>query len=140
MFSKFEEKEKNNYIFFEGQIYDAYSLLINILEKAKQNIIIMENYIDKRLLDILSKTKKKVTLITGNIEKMAIEKYKRQYNNITISIKNNFHDRFIIIDEEVLYHCGASFKDLGKKCFSINKIEDKNYLLQLLDYMQEKKA
>lgn len=137
-FSKFEEKEKNHYIFFEGEIYDAYSLLVDILEKAKENIIIIDNYIDKKVLDVLAKVKKKIIIITKNIEKITVEKYKKQYNNVTIIIKNSFHDRFIIIDEKVLYHCGASFKDLGKKCFAINKIEDKKYLLQLLDYIQEK--
>ena len=60
-----------------------------------------------------------------------INKYQGQYNNLTTKINNSFHDHFIIIDDKVLYHCGASFKDLGKKCFAINKIEDKNILDEL---------
>ena len=61
-----------------------------------------------------------------------MQKYQSQYKNLTININNSFHDRFIIIDNKELYHCGASFKDLGKKCFAINKFEDKNILDKLL--------
>lgn len=130
------EKEKNNHIFFEGQVYDAYSLLIDILSKAKENIIIVDNYIDKKLLDIFSKIEKNITLVTKNIDKIAIQKYKQQYTNVRIIIRTTIHDRFIIIDNKILYHCGASFKDLGNKCFAISKFEDQNYLKQLLDYIE----
>ena len=119
-------------MFFEGQIYDAYSLLIDILNKSKKEIIIIDNYIDKKLLDILSKTKKKITIITNKYNNNDYEKYKKQYNNVKLIINNNFHDRFIIIDKKILYHSGASFKDLGKKCFEISKIEDQDILNNLL--------
>ena len=77
-FSSF--KEKNNHIFFEGQIYDAYSLMLKIFDKAKMSIIIIDNYIDKNILDILSKTNRKVTLITNKYNNIDYEKYKEQYN------------------------------------------------------------
>ena len=133
-FSSF--KEKNNHIFFEGQIYDAYSLMMKIFEKAESSIIIIDNYIDKNILDILSKTNKQVTLITNKYKIQDYEKYKEQYNNITLAVNNSFHDRFIILDKKDLYDSGASFKDLGKKCFAITKIESKEILDSLLDKLE----
>ena len=128
--SKFEQK--NNHIFFKGQIYDAYSLMIDIFNTSKESILIIDNYVDKSLLDILSKTDKFITIITNKYNNEDLEKYKKQYKNVEIKISNSFHDRFIIIDNKYLYHSGASFKDLGKKCFSINKIEDSDYLMELI--------
>ena len=124
-------KSFSNEIFFEGQIYDAYSLLLDIFNSSNNSIVIIDNYISKSLLDVLSKTNKKITIYTKNIDNNLINKYNSQYHNVTIKINNSFHDRFIIIDNKILYHCGASFKDLGKKCFAINKIEDKNILDEL---------
>ena len=133
-FSSF--KEQNNHIFFEGQIYDAYSLMIKIFDKALSSIIIIDNYIDKNILDILSKTNKQVTLITNKYRIQDYEKYKEQYNNVTLVVNNSFHDRFIILDKKDLYHSGASFKDLGKKCFAITKIESKELLNSLLEKLE----
>ena len=127
-----EFKDKNNHLFFKGQIYDAYSLLLDIFNKAKNNIIIIDNYIDKNILDILSKTNRNVKIFTNKYNNQDYEKYKMQYKNVKIIINNNFHDRFIIIDKKILYHCGASFKDLGKQCFEISKIEDNDILEKLL--------
>lgn len=126
-------KEKNNHIFFEGQIYDSYSLMKKIFDKSKESIIIIDNYVDKSLLDIVSKTKNKIIIITNKYNNIDYQKYKKQYNNVKLIINNSFHDRFIIIDEKILYHCGASFKDLGKKCFSITKIESEEILETLLN-------
>ncbi len=125
-----------NHIFFKGQIYDAYSLLLDIINKSKQEIIIIDNYADKKLLDILTKTNKQITLYTKNTNEELIKKYQTQYNNLTIIKKDNLHDRFIIIDKKILYHSGASFKDLGKNCFAINEVEDKNILKELLTYLK----
>lgn len=129
-FSKFDTF--SNEIFFEGQIYDAYSLLIDIFNTSKESIIIIDNYISKELLDILSKTERKVTIYTKVIDNNLINKYNSQYHNVKVLINNSFHDRFIIIDNKVLYHCGASFKDLGKKCFCISVIEDKQIIKDLI--------
>ena len=98
---KIEFKEK---IFFEGQIYDAYSLIIDIIQKAKHKILIIDNYIDASILKMLSKKNRKV------------------------AYTNKFHDRFIVIDNKELYHIGASLKDLGKKCFAISRIEEDEYI------------
>ena len=132
-FSEFKTFSKE--LFFEGQIYDAHSLLLDMFNTSKESIVIIDNYISKELLDILCKTNKKITIYTKNIDNNLINKYRLQYNNITIKITNSFHDRFIIIDNKVLYHCGASFKDLGKKCFGINKINDNNYLNELITHL-----
>ena len=125
-------KEQNNHIYFRGEIYDAYSLLVDILNKAKKEIIIIDNYINKNLLDILSKVNKKITIITNDYNNTDYTKYKKQYINIKLIINNDFHDRFIIIDRKELYHSGASFKDLGNKCFEISKIIEDNVLELLL--------
>ena len=129
-------KEENNHLFFEGQIYDAYSLMLKIFEKAKESIVIIDNYVDTNILDILSKTDKKVTLITNRYNNSDYEKYKEQYNNVTLVVNNSFHDRFIILDKRILYHSGASFKDLGKKCFAITRIESKEILDSLLNKLE----
>ena len=125
----------SNEIFFEGQIYDSYSLLLDIFNSSNNSIVIIDNYISKSLLDVLSKTNKKITIYTKNIDNNLINKYNSQYHNVNIKINNSFHDRFIIIDNKVLYHCGASFKDLGKKCFAINKIDDKEILCSILNIL-----
>ena len=132
-FSKFDTF--SNEIFFEGQIYDAYSLLLDIFNTSKESIIIIDNYISKELLDILSKTERKITIYTKVIDNNLINKYNSQYHNVKVLINNSFHDRFIIIDNKVLYHCGASFKDLGKKCFAITKIEGKEILCNILNIL-----
>ena len=121
-FSKFDTI--SNELFFEGQIYDAHSLLLDIFNTSKKSIVIIDNYISKELLDVLSKTNKDVIIHTKNIDLNLIKKYQSQYHNIIIKINKSFHDRFIIIDNTTLYHSGASFKDLGKKCFAINKIDN----------------
>lgn len=134
IFDKLDTKV-NNHLFYEGQIYDAYSLLLDIFNTSKQNIIIIDNYIDKNILDVLSKTDKEILIITDKYNNNDYLKYIKQYNNIKIKINNKIHDRFIIIDNKELYHCGSSFKDLGKKCFAITKIENKDWLDSLIKYI-----
>ena len=136
-FDKLNTKESNNHIFYEGQIYDAYSLLIDILSKAKKEIIIIDNYAGKKLFDIIRNINVKVKIYTENIDNISKEKYEKQYSNIEIINTNIFHDRFIIIDNKVLYHSGASFKDLGKKCFAITKIVEDNILEELLNELKK---
>ncbi len=127
-----EFKPKINSLFYEGQIYDAYSLLLEILNKSKDSIIIIDNYAGKELLDILKNINKNIIIVSKNIDEITKIKYLKQYNNITFINDDTFHDRFIIIDKEILYTSGASFKDLGKKCFCISKIEDKEILNNIL--------
>jgi len=131
-FSKLEEKEKINHIFYEGQ---TYSLLIDIFREAKKEIIIIDNYADKSILDMITNLNVKVIIVTKKfnlLKDIDIKKYNRQYHNLKVIYSDKFHDRFIILDKKVLYHSGASYKDLGNKCFAINKIKDDEYLENIL--------
>ncbi len=126
-------EEFNQKLFFEGQIYDAYSLIIDIIKTAENKILIIDNYIDDSILKMLSKKNKNVDVIivtsqNSNLIKLDIHKFNKQYPTLKIIKTNKFHDRFILIDNRKLYHIGASLKDLGKKCFAISKIKDKDYV------------
>ena len=139
-FDKLNEKEKINAIFYEGQIYDAYSLLIDIFKEAKEEIIIIDNYADKSILDMITNLNVKVTIVTKKfnlLKDIDIKKYNKQYHNLKVIYSDKFHDRFVIVDKKVLYHSGESFKDLGNKCFAINKIEDNEYLKNILKKIKE---
>ena len=133
---KMNEKEKINSIFYEGQIYDAYSKIINILSLAKSNIIIIDSYADNTMLDIISKIDKMVVLICTNkkLKNMDLSKYNKQYSNLKVVYNNSFHDRYFILDNNILYHCGASINCLGYKVFGINKIEDDIIKDKLINY------
>ena len=125
-------------IFFEGQIYDAYSLVIDIIKRAKNKIVIIDNYIDDSILKMLVKKNKNVevmilTSTKSNISNLDIQKFNKEYPTLKITRSNKFHDRFIVIDNKELYHCGASIKDMGKKCFGINKVEDISGIKQIID-------
>mgnify|MGYP004482766875 FL=1 len=125
-------------IFFEGQIYDAYSLIIDIIKKANQKILIIDNYVDESVLKMLTKKNKtvEIIIITSNkstIENIDIQKFNKEYPILKIAKTNKFHDRFIVIDNKEMYHLGASIKDLGKKCFGINKIEDMKIIEKFFD-------
>ena len=126
-------------IFFEGQIYDAYSLIIDIIKKANKKILIIDNYIDDSVLKMLTKKNNNVEVVMltsdkSNIQQIDIQKFNKEYPILKVAKTNKFHDRFIIIDNEEMYHLGASIKDLGKKCFGINKIEDVEIIEKILNY------
>ena len=136
IFKEFEKNNKKEFkqnIFFEGQIWDSYNLIINLIKRAESKIVIIDNYIDDSILDMLSKKKQnvEVTIITSeksNISKLDIQKFNKEYPALKVVKSNKFHDRFIVKDNKELYHCGASLKDLGKKCFAITKMEDISYI------------
>ena len=136
-FDEFSSKEKVNHIFYDGQIYDAYSLLINILGMAKKEIIIIDNYAGKELFDITKNIMVNIKVYTKNIDEIAIKKYRQEYSNIEIINTDIFHDRFIILDNSELYNIGSSLKDIGKKCSSINKIEDNTILKGLISRLED---
>ena len=137
-FDKLSTKEDNNHIFYEGQIYDAYSLLIDILSKAKEKIIIIDNYAGKELFDITRNINVNINIkiYTKNIDNISKKKYEKEYSNIEIISTDIFHDRFIIIDNKELYNIGSSLKDIGKKCSSVNKIEDTVIISELIDRLK----
>ncbi len=117
-------------IFFNGQMFDAYVFLSDLIKNAKKSIILIDNYIDESTLTLFSKNQNiKITIYTQNLSKqlqLDIQKYNTQYDNLEVKITNNFHDRFMILDEKDVYHIGASLKDLGKKVFAFSKIDIKS--------------
>ena len=134
VFDKLQEKQiENQRIFFDGQIYDAYNLIIEIIKKAENKITIIDNYVDDSVLEMLSKKQDNVEVIIltsnkSNIKNIDIQKFNKQYPTLKVAKTDKFHDRFIILDEKEMYHLGASIKDLGKKCFGINKIENEEFI------------
>ena len=126
-FLKFEEKKNINEIYFNGQIYDAYSKIIEIFKSAKNKLVIIDSYADKTVLDIIRNIKVPVILIVKSkslLNKLDIEKYNEQYDNLTVIYDDTFHDRYFIIDNDLIYHCGTSINKIGNKTFSINILED----------------
>ena len=132
-----KEQEFKQKIFFKGQIWDSYELIIDIIKTAQSKIVIIDNYIDDTILKMIQKKNKNVEVIiltsqNCNITKLDIKKFNEQYGVLKIELTDKFHDRFIIIDNKELYHCGASLKDLGKKCFGINKIEEIEFIENII--------
>ncbi len=135
-FTKFEEKKKTNEIYFDGQIYDAYSKVVDIFKSAKKELIIIDGYADKTVLDLIKKLSIKITLIVKEkslLHELDIEKYNLQYHNLKVFYDNTFHDRYFILDKEIIYHCGTSLNHIGEKTFSINLLEDEIVKKALLD-------
>ena len=124
-------------VFYNGQIFDAYNFISDLIRMAKKDIILIDNYIDDSVLKILNKREDNVsaTIYTANISenlKLDLEKHNSQYQTINIEQFNKSHDRFMIIDNEV-YHIGASLKDLGKRMFAFSKMEiGKEIILSIL--------
>ena len=135
IFGYFERKEKASKLYIDNQEYDAYSKIIDILKQGLEKVIIIDAYTDKSILDIVSKLKTRVLLITSSkskLTKLDIEKYSKEYHNLTIEYKDNFHDRFIILDKKELYHLGTSINHAGCRTFIINKLNDQIILDTLL--------
>lgn len=131
-----DKEYKVNKIFFNGEFYDSYTLIQQILESASNEIIIIDNYIDRSILDrlVVKKDNVKVLIYTNKSTCKLIDedisKFNSQYGGLTIKFTKNVHDRYIIIDYDKLYHIGHSLKDLGKMIFSISELE--NSLIKLL--------
>lgn len=127
IFDYFEHKDVKNEVYFQGQMYDAYSKILDLLFIAKEEIIIIDNYADKYVLDMISKLNIPVTIVLSTksrLSELDINKYKQEYNNLTLIYNDSFHDRFIIIDKRIMYNLGTSINNAGTKTFAINKIED----------------
>ncbi len=128
-------------IFFNGQIFDAYKFVSDLIRSAKKSIIIIDNYIDDTVLTLLIKRKEgvKATIYTKKITKtlkLDLEKHNQQYPPVEIKEIKKFHDRFLIIDNKDVYHIGASLKDLGKKVFAFSKMNIK--AIEMLSEIEEK--
>ncbi|WP_330369069.1 ORF6N domain-containing protein [Butyrivibrio sp. AC2005] len=137
-----DHKEDNQKIFFDGQIYDAFSLLTDIVGQAKREIVLIDGYIDVITLNILAKKNAGVdvfayTLPSARISSQDINNFNAQYPTLTIKKTIAFHDRFLIIDGVEGYHIGASLKDAGKKCFGVNKIEGTDVVKDIMKKAQQ---
>ena len=133
IYNKFEPKEL---LLLNGQTYDAYSKILDIFKLAKEELIIIDNYADNKVLNMISKLKVNIMLITKDskrLDELDIEKYNSQYKNLKVIRDNTFHDRYIIIDKKEVYHLGTSINNAGNGIFSINKLEDKFVINTLLD-------
>jgi len=115
-------------IFYDGQIFDAYVFVADLIKSAKKSIVLIDNFIDESVLQLFSKRKSKVkvTIHTKNLTpslKLDLKKFNSQYENISIQVLKDSHDRFLIVDHKELYHIGASLKDLGKKWFAFSRMD-----------------
>lgn len=127
---------KNSQLFFDGQLYDAYTLIQSIFESANNEIIIIDNYVDRTILDRLVVKNRNVqviiyTSINSRLLGRDINTFNSQYGGLDVRYTTNVHDRYIIIDQNKIYHLGHSIKDLGKKIFSISE-SDSNLIFKLL--------
>ena len=132
--------ESSQKIFFNGQIYDAFSLLANLIQKAAKNIILIDGYVDIGTLNLLAKKQANVaveihTFSNTRLTTADVATFNRQYPTLTINHTNAFHDRFLILDHQEAYHIGASLKDAGKKCFAITLLQDEALLQELLAHL-----
>ena len=125
-------------IFFDGQIYDAFSFIVGLIKKAKKEIILIDNYVDVNTLNILCKKNQGINVVIatagkGSLSAKDITKFNAQYPKLSVKTTTNFHDRFLILDKSEVYHIGASIKDAGKKSFGMTKIEDKDLVKSLVN-------
>lgn len=124
-------------IFFDGQIFDAFSLITDLVKKAHSKIILIDGYVDVSTLNVLAKKQTDVsvtvyTLDNGRLSSADVDRFNAQYPTLQVKHTSAFHDRFLILDENTAYHLGASIKDAGKKSFAINALQDKALAESLL--------
>lgn len=136
-----DHAESEQKIFFDGQIYDAFSLLVSIIQKANKEIILIDGYVDVNTLDLLAKKKNGVnvrcyTYSNTPLSKQDISKFNAQYATLTVKKTSVFHDRFLVLDGTTAYHIGASLKDAGKKCFGISLLTDPDMVKELLNRLK----
>ena len=130
--------ESEQKIFFNGQIYDAFELLISLIRKASKKIVLIDGYVDIGTLNILAKKNEGVdvtiyTFSNTRLSQMDIATFNAQYPDLKVKYMTAFHDRFLILDDAIGYHIGASIKDAGKKCFAITRIQDEQTIQAILN-------
>ena len=135
-FQKLDAKRKVNEIYFNGQIFDAYSKILEIFKTATKKLVIIDAYADNTILDIVKRLSIQVIIITKKDNLLTyqdITKYNKQYHNLKVIFNNDFHDRYFLIDDKSIYHCGTSINRIGYKTFSITMIGDKEVCDLLFD-------
>ena len=142
------EKLENKYpelagkVFYDGQMWDAVFCIEKLISKARQSIVLIDDYVDHQTLDMISRKQDKVSviLVTNDRNAKLTEKetmsFNEQFGSLEIRYSRKFHDRFLILDGEELYYCGASLKDAGRKVFAIGRIHDNEYLQGILSRIQ----
>lgn len=136
-----DHAESEQKIFFDGQIYDAFSLITSIIKKAQKEIILIDGYVDVDTLNILAKKNAGVdvkiyTFASAQLTNRDAANFNAQYPTLTVTKTQVFHDRFIILDGKTAYHIGSSIKDAGKKCFGISLIDDPGVVADLLNRLK----
>ncbi|OLR56690.1 DNA-binding protein [Hornefia porci] len=136
-----DHAESEQKVFFDGQIYDAFSLITTIIQKAQKEIILIDGYVDVDTLNILAKKNTGVdvkiyTFASAQLTNRDAANFNAQYPTLTVKKTQVFHDRFIILDGKTAYHVGASIKDAGKKCFGISLMEDPGVVTDLLNRLK----
>ena len=136
-----DHAESEQKIFFEGQIYDAFSLLVSLIHKAKSEIVLIDGYVDINTLNILAKKNAGVTVrcytyVSAQLTEKDIAQFNAQYAGLTVEKTQVFHDRFLIIDGVSVYHVGASLKDAGKKCFGISLLNEPHIVKELMERLK----
>lgn len=136
-----EHEEASQKVFFDGQIYDAFSLIVSLIQKAKKEITLIDGYVDVGTLNLLSKKKSDVAVTVytqkqTKLTKADVKNFNAQYPTLKIKYTKVFHDRFLILDRATAYHVGASLKDAGKKCFGINLIQDASIIKDILQRLE----
>ena len=137
---KLEEKRKVNEIYFNGQIYDAYSKILEIFKQATKTLTIIDAYADTTILDMIKRLNVEVVIITKDnhlLTQQDITKYNEQYHNLKVYYDHTFHDRYFILDEKEVYHCGASINRIGYKTFSITLIGDNDIGKSLMEKLEK---
>lgn len=137
-----DHAESEQKIFFDGQIYDAFKLLISLIQKASKKIVLIDGYVDVGTLNILAKKQAGVeaeiyTFSNTRLSNRDVAAFNAQYPNLTIKYMTSFHDRFLIMDDNMGYHIGASLKDAGKKCFGITQIQDDQIVKGILNRLKK---
>ena len=129
-------------IFYQGKVFDAYVFIAKLIKEADKSVILVDNYIDEKVLLLLSKRKDKCKAIiyTEKVNeqlKLDLDKHNKQYHSIEIKIIKKIHDRFLILDKNEIYHSGASIKNIGERLFAITRMDKRN--LKILDILKEAK-
>jgi hypothetical protein len=132
-----DHAEAEQKIFFDGQIYDAFSLLVSLIQKAQKEITLIDGYVDIATLNLLAKKNTGVsvkiyTYQSAQLTNADVNCFNAQYPKLTVKRTQAFHDRFLILDGTVVYHIGASLKDAGKKCFAISNLSEPDIVAELL--------
>ena len=136
-----EHAEDEQKIFFDGQIYDAFSLIISLIQKARKEIILIDGYVNIGTLNLLAKKNTGVdviiyTYVNSKLTSTDIDQFNSQYPTLLVKRTQIFHDRFLVIDGHTVYHIGASIKDAGKRCFGISLWQDSNIVADLLSRLR----